>query len=587
MGTRRLPLLNRITGKIPDEFIPDLSAVYQAVPDAAGSALGQVVGYDATAGTKKLRWFTSQEHVGRALGWAIVTDSRWAGGADPTGAADSAAAFAAAAAAVASQGGTVYVPSGVFKLSSQITIPTGVRVVGAGIATGGSAVGTQINVNITGGGAAFIGTTGSAAIERLSVISFSASFTGVLVDFTGSTLTELVQCYLQATSSADLLHLKNAIHHRSSKVNFVAGKVQVLGKVLNTDFSNAHIFDECRWGGAATAAIKNAGQAWTINGGASEPGVGGVANFYRHDAGVRGENFTVKGMWFGDISATGPNQTIIWSGDNLAIRDSYCGWNDGTFVTIDENGCNGIVLDNNQYNAFNVHNPTYIVDFGSTTGHTGFQFTNKKIYTPVTAEIAGTMPADTCLTLKPTPIEFGWTVDPRTASLNNGAITANRTVYLRYRGANGPITKIALAVGVSLRQLRSRRVQEHRLRPVRAARYARIGTSGSVACPAAGYQEVALTAAADIRDGDWLSLAADNATPTFALAGGNGTGYALARGLSHFEGGLPTPGDCDPLGHGRDLLVRPGRSALTARQWRALGFWLLAVVMLIHLIAGR
>jgi hypothetical protein len=252
-------------------------------------------------------------------------------------------------------------------------------------------------------------------------------------------------------------------------------------------------------------------------------------------------------MWFGDISATGPNQTIIWSGDNFSIRDTFCGWNDGTFVTIDENGCNGIVLDNNQYNAFNVHNPTNIIDFGSTSGHTGFQFTNKKIYTPVTAEIAGTMPADTCLTFKPTPIEFGWTVDPRTASLNNGAITAGRTVYLRYRGANGPITKIALAVGVSSGNCA---VAAYRnTGSGRSARPgARLGTSGSVACPAAGYQEVALTAAADIRDGDWLSLAADNATATFALAGGNGTGYALARGLSHFEGAYPPPATATPSG---------------------------------------
>src|SRR6266487_4672459 len=54
-----------------------------------------------------------------------VLNTAYSGGADPTGSADSTAAFAAALAA-APAGGVVWVPPGTYKITSTLTIPVGV-----------------------------------------------------------------------------------------------------------------------------------------------------------------------------------------------------------------------------------------------------------------------------------------------------------------------------------------------------------------------------------------------------------------------------------------------------------------------------
>ena len=66
-----------------------------------------------------------------------VLNAAYAGGADPTGAADSQPAFAAAIAALPAAGGTITVPPGTYKLNSTVTAtvaPTAsVRIIGAGL----------------------------------------------------------------------------------------------------------------------------------------------------------------------------------------------------------------------------------------------------------------------------------------------------------------------------------------------------------------------------------------------------------------------------------------------------------------------
>lgn len=66
-----------------------------------------------------------------------VLNAAYAGGADPTGAADSQPAFAAAIASLPAAGGTITVPAGTYKLNSTVTVtvaPTAsVRIIGAGL----------------------------------------------------------------------------------------------------------------------------------------------------------------------------------------------------------------------------------------------------------------------------------------------------------------------------------------------------------------------------------------------------------------------------------------------------------------------
>jgi len=65
-----------------------------------------------------------------AQGWINVLSHAY--GADPTGVADSTAAFTAAIAALPSGGGTIYVPAGTYKTSSALTPVSGMRLTGDG-----------------------------------------------------------------------------------------------------------------------------------------------------------------------------------------------------------------------------------------------------------------------------------------------------------------------------------------------------------------------------------------------------------------------------------------------------------------------
>lgn len=76
---------------------------------------------DTSDVSKGVAWTTPHEVIARALGWAIVTDTQFAGGADPTGVADSTAAIQAAIAHVAA-GGTVWLGIGTYKITAAINI---------------------------------------------------------------------------------------------------------------------------------------------------------------------------------------------------------------------------------------------------------------------------------------------------------------------------------------------------------------------------------------------------------------------------------------------------------------------------------
>lgn len=96
----------------------DLSATYVAVPTGAGNS-------------------SVEAAVARALGYRVVTDAQWAGGADPTGVAGSEAAFQAALDdCKAAGGGIVWVPDGLYLIDSPVTVWARCRVLG--VAAGAS-----------------------------------------------------------------------------------------------------------------------------------------------------------------------------------------------------------------------------------------------------------------------------------------------------------------------------------------------------------------------------------------------------------------------------------------------------------------
>lgn len=76
----------------------------------------------------------------------------------------------------------------------------------------------------------------------------------------------------------------------------------------------------------------------------------------------------------------------------------------------------------------------------------------------------------------------------------------------------------------------------------------RLATSGSVACPAAGFATVSFTASyAATPGGYFIAVAADNTTATFS-AGGGGAGTAWAAGALSAGSAMPLPATFTPGG---------------------------------------
>lgn len=106
--------------------------------------------------------------------------------------------------------------------------------------------------------------------------------------------------------------------------------------------------------------------------------------------------------------------------------------------------------------------------------------------------------------------------------------TANLGLYLRSTG-NGTITKLGIHVVASSGNISLAVYQGSGVGRARVPG-ACLATTGAVACPAAGYQEVSLGASVNVTSADFLSMSCDNTTASFLGISGNVSGLAL--GLS-------------------------------------------------------
>lgn len=133
--------------------------------------------------------------------------------------------------------------------------------------------------------------------------------------------------------------------------------------------------------------------------------------------------------------------------------------------------------------------------------------------------------------VKTDPLGLGliYGIDPRIGTLGTFA-SANRCLYTRVL-AGGTITKIGIEVGVSSGNI-SVAAYSNSGSGRSAVPGARLGTSGAVACPANGYQEVSLGGSVVVAAGDWLALSCDNTTASF-LRFASGTGTAIQNGLAY------------------------------------------------------
>jgi hypothetical protein len=130
---------------------------------------------DTSDASKGVVWTTPHATVARALGWAIATDPQY--GATGNGTTDDTAAIVAALAAVSS-GGKVWLGAGAFKVSSTITVPSGVALWGAGRQT------TRIVTNSAT--AHVLVLTDAASIQGLKVHASVTRTSGFHVQISGN-----------------------------------------------------------------------------------------------------------------------------------------------------------------------------------------------------------------------------------------------------------------------------------------------------------------------------------------------------------------------------------------------------------------
>lgn len=130
---------------------------------------------------------------------------------------------------------------------------------------------------------------------------------------------------------------------------------------------------------------------------------------------------------------------------------------------------------------------------------------------------------------------FPFTVDPGIVRSTDALALpgSNQAVYARVRDA-GPISKVGLEVGTASGNI-SVGVYRNTGKGRNAKPGARLATTGAIACPAAGYQEVTLDKAVWVYAGDWLAISADNATATFRALLATAAASNLGKGRQYSQ----------------------------------------------------
>jgi hypothetical protein len=129
---------------------------------------------------------------------------------------------------------------------------------------------------------------------------------------------------------------------------------------------------------------------------------------------------------------------------------------------------------------------------------------------------------------------LGWgvpyTFNPFALNGYTPVVAANDAFYFRVAGS-GPISKIATMVSVQSGNIS---VAVLRGLPGVNPPTTRLATSGTVACPAAGYAEISLgaTVVVDERT-DWFAISCDNTTATFVRSGIAGVESAIGAGFGY------------------------------------------------------
>jgi hypothetical protein len=132
------------------------------------------------------------------------------------------------------------------------------------------------------------------------------------------------------------------------------------------------------------------------------------------------------------------------------------------------------------------------------------------------------------------------TIDPRVGGIANAAATANRLDLQRVFGGPLRISKLLINVGTASGNI-CLAVYSNTGTGTAARPDQLLGTTGSVACPAAGVAQVPLVAPVTVQPGMWFGIVSDNATATFARTLGGAYSPLTEPFSCRMTGTFPAP----------------------------------------------
>lgn len=125
---------------------------------------------------------------------------------------------------------------------------------------------------------------------------------------------------------------------------------------------------------------------------------------------------------------------------------------------------------------------------------------------------------------------------------NGGTSSARYTRFL----TGGPCSKIAIQVGTQSGNI-SVAIYRNSGVGTAAVPGTRVATTGAIACPVTGYQEISLGSTLQIYPGDWVGVSADNATATFQTYQTSQLA-AMGAGVSYLQTSGAHPCPATPTG---------------------------------------
>lgn len=254
-------------------------------------------------------------HPGSAIALPVFHAAKPSG--DTSGATD-ATALTAVIAALPAAGGTIALQPGIYYDNTQRVLDDKTSIVmrGAGGMSGGATPGTSLVYTGTAASYFSCRSISGFALSDLQVLYNSASFTGLLFDFSHSAGLGTDAHYIVfervglagagIRTAAILVSLDNATQATFRNVTFQNATTAVRGRSVVGNFSNVVTFEgTCGFNNMVAAPILNPGESWTLKGCNFEPLFSGAAGAILQNLATPDMSLLVEGCWMGDANTSG------------------------------------------------------------------------------------------------------------------------------------------------------------------------------------------------------------------------------------------------------------------------------------------